>query len=47
MASNPYPILIPCHRVIKSDGAPGRFGGGAALKVRMLELEARNIQPAR
>jgi methylated-DNA-[protein]-cysteine S-methyltransferase len=43
MANNPYPILIPCHRVIKSDGSPGRFGGGMALKVRMLELEAANI----
>ncbi len=40
MATNPYPILIPCHRVIKSDGSPGRFGGGTALKVRMLALEA-------
>jgi len=39
MANNPYPILIPCHRVIKGDGSPGRFGGGAALKVRMLALE--------
>ena len=42
MANNPYPILIPCHRVIKSDGSAGRFGGGTALKVRMLALEAAN-----
>jgi methylated-DNA-[protein]-cysteine S-methyltransferase len=40
MANNPYPVLIPCHRVIRSDGSPGLFGGGEALKVRMLELEA-------
>jgi methylated-DNA-[protein]-cysteine S-methyltransferase len=40
MANNPYPVFIPCHRVIKSDGSPGRFGGGEPLKVRMLALEA-------
>jgi len=42
MANNPYPVLIPCHRVIRSDGSAGLFGGGEALKVRMLELEAAN-----
>lgn len=40
MANNRYPVFIPCHRVIKSDGSPGGFGGGEALKVRMLALEA-------
>jgi methylated-DNA-[protein]-cysteine S-methyltransferase len=40
MANNRYPVLIPCHRVIKSNGSPGLFGGGEALKVRMLQLEA-------
>ncbi len=40
MANNPYPVFIPCHRVIKSDGSPGRFGGGEPLKERMLALEA-------
>jgi methylated-DNA-[protein]-cysteine S-methyltransferase len=40
MANNPYPVLIPCHRVIRSDGSPGLFGGGEPLKVRMLALEA-------
>jgi methylated-DNA-[protein]-cysteine S-methyltransferase len=39
MANNPYPVIIPCHRVIKSDGSPGLFGGGEPLKVRMLALE--------
>jgi len=42
MANNPYPVLIPCHRVIRSDGSAGLFGGGEALKVRMLEMEAAN-----
>ena len=39
MANNRYPVLIPCHRVIKSDGSPGGFGGGTTLKERMLALE--------
>ncbi|WP_319524306.1 MGMT family protein [uncultured Desulfosarcina sp.] len=40
MANNPYPVLIPCHRVIRSDGSAGLFGGGEALKIRMLAMEA-------
>jgi methylated-DNA-[protein]-cysteine S-methyltransferase len=43
MANNPYPVFIPCHRVIKSDGSIGGFGGrtgdGTDLKRRMLALE--------
>lgn len=39
MANNPYPILIPCHRVIRNDGRLGGFGGGSALKQKMLDLE--------
>jgi methylated-DNA-[protein]-cysteine S-methyltransferase len=39
MANNPYPVFIPCHRVIRSDGTPGLFGGGEPLKARMLALE--------
>lgn len=37
---NPIPIVIPCHRVIGSDGRLCGFGGGLALKRRLLELEA-------
>jgi methylated-DNA-[protein]-cysteine S-methyltransferase len=40
MANNRYPVFIPCHRVIKSDGSPGGFGGGTALKEKMLALES-------
>ena len=42
MARNAYPVFIPCHRVIKSDGSLGGFGGGILsvdLKRRMLALE--------
>jgi len=42
MAHNPYPILIPCHRVIRSDGKPGQFGGGADLKLKMIALEKKH-----
>lgn len=39
--SNPLPILIPCHRVIKSDGGLGGFGGGLHIKRKLLELESQ------
>ena len=38
MARNPFPLVIPCHRVVASDGLGG-FGGGLELKKRLLELE--------
>ena len=40
LANNPFPILIPCHRVIRSDSSFGQFGGGTELKRKMIELEA-------
>ena len=39
MAPNPLPLIIPCHRVIRSDGELGGFAGGLVLKARLLELE--------
>jgi methylated-DNA-[protein]-cysteine S-methyltransferase len=38
--NNKLPIIIPCHRVIKSDGAVGKYNGGAELKERLLNLES-------
>ena len=38
MARNPIPLVIPCHRVVASDGIGG-YGGGLDLKQRLLELE--------
>ena len=38
--SNPIPIIIPCHRVVGSNGRLCGFGGGLDLKRRLLELEA-------
>ena len=39
LAKNPFPILIPCHRVIRSDSSLGRFGGGTGLKRELIEME--------
>ena len=44
MARNRLPIIVPCHRVIASDGSLRGFGGAASqldLKQRLLDLEAR------
>lgn len=38
---NPYPILIPCHRVVRSDGRPGGYKLGAAKKRMLLAGESR------
>jgi methylated-DNA-[protein]-cysteine S-methyltransferase len=40
--ANPIPILVPCHRVIGSDGSLTGFGGGIARKQALLELETRH-----
>ena len=42
---NPLPILIPCHRVIGANGALVGYGGGLAIKVRLLEIEKYNVNP--
>ena len=39
LARNPFPIVIPCHRALRSDGDPGGFQGGREMKVRLLEME--------
>ena len=36
---NPVPIILPCHRVIGSNGSMTGFGGGVTLKKRLLKLE--------
>jgi methylated-DNA-[protein]-cysteine S-methyltransferase len=39
MAANPFPILVPCHRVIRASGGAGGFAGGPGLKAWLLGLE--------
>jgi methylated-DNA-[protein]-cysteine S-methyltransferase len=37
--SNPIPVVVPCHRVLRTGGALGGYGGGLAMKRALLELE--------
>lgn len=38
-ATNPIPIVIPCHRVLRSDGGIGGYGGGLEMKRALLKME--------
>ena len=40
-ATNPIPVVVPCHRVIRLDGSPGRYRGGPEAKLALLGLESR------
>lgn len=40
VASNPVPIVVPCHRVLRSDGSLGGFGYGVRIKKKLLRVEA-------
>jgi methylated-DNA-[protein]-cysteine S-methyltransferase len=42
---NPVPVVVPCHRVIASDGKLGGYGGGLELKARLLAMES-SARPA-
>lgn len=39
-ARNPLPLVVPCHRVVRSDGSTGQYAGGPAAKRWLLDLEA-------
>lgn len=39
LAYNPFPIIVPCHRAIRSDGTLGGFQGGLVMKRALLEME--------
>lgn len=40
-ATNPLPVVVPCHRVVRADGTIGRYGGGSVVKAALLSLESR------
>ncbi|ROS52754.1 methylated-DNA--[protein]-cysteine S-methyltransferase [Frigoribacterium sp. PhB24] len=40
-ATNPLPVVVPCHRVVRSDGSAGNYRGGMAAKQILIDLEAR------
>jgi methylated-DNA-[protein]-cysteine S-methyltransferase len=39
-ATNPLPVVVPCHRVVRSDGTIGQYVGGVDAKQTLLTLEA-------
>ncbi|UTB33523.1 MAG: MGMT family protein [Methanobacterium sp. ERen5] len=44
IGKNPFPIVVPCHRVIRSDGKIGGFRGGKQMKIEMLINEGFKIK---
>jgi methylated-DNA-[protein]-cysteine S-methyltransferase len=44
MKNNPYPVIIPCHRVVNADGKIGGFFYGDKVKTKMLKKEGIKIQ---
>ena len=46
LSHNPFPIIVPCHRAIRSDGHLGGFQGGLEMKRALLELEGIEVTPA-
>ena len=46
LSRNPFPIVIPCHRAIRSDGQLGGFRGGLEMKLALLELEGVKVSQA-
>lgn len=45
MGSNPMPVVVPCHRVVETNGGLGGFGGGLEIKRQLLALEGVLPQP--
>jgi len=43
-ASNPFPLLIPCHRVVRSDLSIGGYGYGEQVKMKILQREERGYE---
>lgn len=39
LATNPFPVVIPCHRAVRSDGALGGYQGGVDMKRALLSME--------
>ncbi|MEJ7722269.1 MAG: methylated-DNA--[protein]-cysteine S-methyltransferase [Ilumatobacteraceae bacterium] len=37
---NPIPLVVPCHRVVRSDGSVGNYAGGSEMKVSLLAMES-------
>ena len=44
MKKNPFPVIVPCHRVVKSDGKIGEYVYGVSVKSKMLAEEGIKIK---
>ena len=44
---NPYPVKVPCHRVVKSDGSIGQYSGGIKAKIKLLQKEGIEVKNKR
>ena len=44
LGANPMPIVVPCHRVLRSGGALGGYGGGVERKKQLLALEQGQLR---
>jgi methylated-DNA-[protein]-cysteine S-methyltransferase len=45
LATNPFPLAIPCHRAVRSDGSLGGYRGGLDMKKRLLQKEGVGFTP--
>lgn len=45
LATNPFPVVVPCHRAIRRDGGLGGYQGGVAMKRTLLEYEGVVVSP--
>lgn len=45
LGKNPFPVLIPCHRIIRSDGGLGGFTGGISIKKNLMAFENSRSHP--
>lgn len=45
LGRNPVPIIVPCHRVVRSDGSPGGFGLGRGFQQWLLAIEGHEFVP--
>lgn len=46
LGTNPFPIVIPCHRAVRGDGGLGGYRGGVAMKRRLLGMEGVAVTDA-
>ena len=44
VAKNQYPVVVPCHRVVRSDGDIGGYSSGVEKKIRLLSAEGVEIK---